>query len=200
MGEEKRPTVTVTGVAPVTPDQDAFERLFDLSTVAPVHPRAYVLEALGGISERTLQRYMRELQPVGALTCTTEPGTGKTLFSEEDVTFLRRYQTAKGERARDGMAATQRERIAQLAAGVGRREGEAIRRELRNLASAGRLPSVMDKVRALAERMPHLATTRPHQKLVTFYATFYSTDLAQWEPMGAPPMSTVERAMRRVYR
>lgn len=193
MSDRLRRTVPLTDGTPVTPADD---RVSWVTEVTPRWPRSHVMEALG-ISERTLQRYTRELAPRGCLTCEEEPGTGRTLFSDEDLSFLRRYQTQKSSRAREGIATSQRERIAQLAAGVGRREGEAIRRELRALAESGHLPSVVARVRALVERMPSLARARMHLRLVQYYATFHTTDLAQFEQFEAPPVSTVERAFRK---
>lgn len=167
---------------------------FDPVSLLPRHTRGHVCQKVG-ISDRTLKRYWAELRSLQVLTA--EMVDGELHFSDEDVSFLARYKQAKSDRARAGMAETQRERIAQLTAGAGtRQEAEALRRALR---AQGEGLTVLARARLLTDRVPALRGSRPVQRLVWYYSTwFQTTDLVRLESEAAPPPSTVERAFREV--
>lgn len=161
------------------------------------HPRTEVLRTLD-IHKQTLLNYHKEY---GHLLQAKPAGPrGGWMYSDLDVEFITGIKNAKNERMREGIAATQAERIAQLTAGVngGRRAAEQLRRELRALVGSGSLPGVPKRIAALLERVPSLRKARPMQQLVVYYATYHvTTDLVQLDGTEAPPVTTVERAFRR---
>lgn len=180
-------------------DTTPYGEVSEVSEVTPSLDQQTVCE-MAGFSEASWHRYHREYRH--ALICGEGVRDGRTihLCASANVEFFQQIKVAKNAKQREGIAATQIERIAQLSAGVngGRRAAEQIRRELRALAESGSLPSVPKRIAALLEKAPSLRKARPMQQLVVYYATYHvTTDLVQLDGMEAPPVGTVERAFRR---
>lgn len=170
-----------------------------VSIVSPGTPRHSLPQVwrMLEISRATLYRRLDEF----GHALTAKQIDSQWRFSDLDLEFLREVDKAKDDKARRALAQTQAERIATLSAGLGRRDAEAIRRELRAMAEQGELPGVPKRIRTLVERMPHLSTARSMVRLALYFDCYHGTaDLARLAGGNAPSVATVERAWRKVQK